>query len=276
MSKNVTLGWGTPFTYSRLVYAGPLKYLYVLPGLSGIFTPLCKKNAIFKKEVDNCVEPSMYVIIVGGGRTGSALAQRLSERGHNVVVIERDERRAHELAGRLNALVIHGNGAELDVLKDAGLKKADALVALTDADEVNLMACEIAKKQGVPLVIARVNDDAHAEMFESIGIDVAISVPTTLSMLFEKVLLGGSGVYGLLSIGGGKGEVIEVKVGPTSKAAGKSLSELKLKDVVVATISRGDELIIPKGDTVIQPGDLVALVGYRQAIIKAAKFFKGD
>jgi len=218
----------------------------------------------------------MYVIIVGGGRTGSALAQRLSERGHNVVVIERDERRAHELAGRLNALVIHGNGAELDVLKDAGLKKADALVALTDADEVNLMACEIAKKQGVPLVIARVNDDAHAEMFESIGIDVAISVPTTLSMLFEKVLLGGSGVYGLLSIGGGKGEVIEVKVGPTSKAAGKSLSELKLKDVVVATISRGDELIIPKGDTVIQPGDLVALVGYRQAIIKAAKFFKGD
>ncbi|MEM1689500.1 MAG: FAD-dependent oxidoreductase [Candidatus Hadarchaeales archaeon] len=218
----------------------------------------------------------MYIIIVGGGRTGSALAQRLSERGHNVVIIEKDEKRAHELASRLNTLVIHGNGAELKVLKDAGLEKADALVALTDADEVNLMACEIAKKQGVPTVIARVNDDAHAQMFESIGIDVAVSIPTTLSMLFEKVLLGGAGVYGLLSVGGGKGEVIEVKVGPNSKAVGKTLSELKLKDVVVATISRGDELIIPKGDTTIQPGDLVTIIGYKSAATKIARFLKGD
>jgi trk system potassium uptake protein TrkA len=218
----------------------------------------------------------MYVIIVGGGRTGSSLAERLSSRGHNVVVVEKDERRAHEIASKLNVLVINGSGAELDVLKDAGVDKADALLALTDADEVNLMACEIARKQGVPRVIARVNDDAHAKMFESLGVDTAVSIPTTLSLLFEKILLGGAGVYGLLSIGGGKGEVVEVKVGPNSKAAGKKLSELKPRDVVIAAIVREDELIIPKGDTVIQAGDYVAMVGYPQAVSKLAKFFRGD
>jgi trk system potassium uptake protein TrkA len=216
----------------------------------------------------------MYIVIVGGGRIGSKLAERLNERGHNVVIVEKDEKRAHELAAELDVLVIHGSGAELDVLKDAGIEKADVLIALTEADEVNLMACELAKKLGVPKVVARVNDDEHARMFEEMGVDIAISLASAAVMLFEKAVTG-TGVYGLLGIGGGKGEVVEVTVGPKSKAVGKALKDLNVRGCTFAMISRGDELIPPKGDTVIEVGDLVTVVGKPKDVLKVSKLLRG-
>ncbi|MDI6884121.1 MAG: NAD-binding protein [Hadesarchaea archaeon] len=218
----------------------------------------------------------MYLVLVGGGQTGSKLAKRLADRGHNVVIIEKDEKRAHELAAELDVLVIHGSGADLDVLKDAGIEKADVLLALTQADEVNLMACELAKKLGVTRVIARVNDEKHARMFEEMGVDIAISLPSAAVMLFEKAVTG-SGVYGLLGIGGGKGEVVEVTVGPKSKAVGKEIKNINVsKGCTLAMITRGDELIPPRGDTVIQAGDLVTVVGEPDAVLKVTKFLRGS
>ncbi|MDI6642751.1 MAG: NAD-binding protein [Candidatus Hodarchaeaceae archaeon] len=218
----------------------------------------------------------MYLVLVGGGQTGSKLAKRLADRGHNVVIIEKDEKRAHELAAELDVLVIHGSGADLDVLKDAGIEKADVLLALTQADEVNLMACELAKKLGVTRVIARVNDEKYARMFEEMGVDIAISLPSAAVMLFEKAVTG-SGVYGLLGIGGGKGEVVEVTVGPKSKAVGKEIKDINVsKGCTLAMITRGDELIPPRGDTVIQAGDLVTVVGKPDAVLKVTKFLRGS
>lgn len=218
----------------------------------------------------------MYLVIVGGGQTGSKLAKRLADRGHNIVVIEKDEKRAHELAAELDVLVIHGSGSEVDVLKDAGIGKADSLLALTQADEVNLMSCELAKKLGVPRVIARVNDEQHARMFEEMGVDIAISLPSAAVMLFEKAVTG-SGVYGLLGIGGGKGEVVEVTVGPKSKSVGKEIKNINIsKGCTLAMITRGDELIPPRGDTAIQAGDLVTVVGKPDAVLKVTKYLRGS
>ncbi len=217
----------------------------------------------------------MYLILVGGGQIGSKLAKRLSDRGHNIVIIEKDEKRAHELAAALDVLVIHGSGADIDVLKDAGVDKADVLLALTQADEVNLMACELAKKMGVKKVVTRVNDEKHARMFEEMGVDIAITLPSAAVMLFEKAITG-AGVYGLLGIGGGKGEVVEVTVAPKSKAVGKEIKNVDIpKSCTLAMITRGDELIPPRGDTVIQAGDLVTVVGKPDAVLKVTKFLRG-
>lgn len=218
----------------------------------------------------------MYLVLVGGGQTGSKLAKRLADRGHNIVIIEKDEKRAHELAAALDVLVIHGSGADIDVLKDAGIDKADALLALTQADEVNLMACELAKKLGVPKVISRVNDEKHARMFEEMGVDIAISLPSAAVMLFEKAVTG-AGVYGLLGIGGGKGEVVEVTVGVNSKAVGKAIKDMNIsKGCTLAMITRGDELTPPRGETVIQAGDLVTVVGKPDAVLKVSRYLRGD
>ena len=218
----------------------------------------------------------MYVVVVGGGQIGSLLARRLSEHGHDVAVVEKDERKAHQLAAELDVLVIHGSGADVGCLKDAGVEKADVLVALTPADEVNLMACELAKKLGVPRVVARVNDEKHTKLFEELGIDVAIGLVGAAVMLFEKAV-GSPGMYGLLGIGRGKGEVVEVTVGTSSKAIGNKLKDLSIpKGCTLAMICRGDELIPPRGDTELLAGDLVTIVGKPDAIIKTAKYLRGE
>ena len=217
----------------------------------------------------------MYVVIVGGGQTGSRLAKRLADRGNNVVVVEKDEKRAHELAAELDVLAIAGNGADIDVLKDAGVDKADVLVALTQADEVNLMACELAKKMGVSRVISRVNDEKHVKMFEELGVDVAIGIISAAVMLFEKAV-SGPGVSGLLGIGGGKGEVVEVTVKANSKAVGKKIKDIRVpKGVTLAMITRGDELIPPRGETEIWAGDLVTVVGKSGDVLKVTRFMRG-
>ena len=216
-----------------------------------------------------------YVVIVGGGQTGSKLAERLIDLGDNVVVVEKEEKRAHELAAKLDALVIHGSGTDIKALKDAGVEKADMLFALTQADEINFMACEVAKRMGVRRVIARVNDEGNAKMFEELGVSAAISLPSAAVMLFEKVAKG-PGVHGLLGIGRGKGEVVELIVGTNSKAVGRALSELKLpRGCVLAMVTRGDELIVPHGDTVLLAGDLVTLVGKSDAVMKCSKYLHG-
>jgi trk system potassium uptake protein TrkA len=216
------------------------------------------------------------MVIVGGGQTGSKLAKRLSDRGHNIAVIEKDEKRVHELAAELDVLVIHGNGADIDVLKDSGVDRADVLIALTQFDEVNLMACELGKKMGVRRVIARVNEEKHAKMFEELGVDIAVSLVSAAVMLFEKAVTG-SGVYGLLGIGGGKGEVVEVTVGTSSKAVGKFIKNINIsKGCTLAIITRGDEFIPPRGDTQIQAGDLVTVVGKPNAVLKVTRYLRGD
>lgn len=203
------------------------------------------------------------------------LAGRLSKRNHEPVVIEEDERRAHEIAAELDSLVIHGSGSDIDVLEDAGAEKADALVAVAGSDEINFMACKLAKELGIPRVVTRVNEDKHASMFEDLGADAAISFVNAAVTLYEKAVTG-PGMYGLLTLGGGEAEVVEVSVVKESEAVGRTIRELNLPDLcTVAMITRRGELIPPRGGTEFQEEDKAILVGRSDDVMSVAKLFRG-
>lgn len=217
----------------------------------------------------------IYIIIVGGGRTGFQLAERLIKRGHEAVIVEADERRAHKLAAELDTLVIHGSGTDLDVLKDAGSEKADVLVAVAQADEVNFMACKLAKELGIPRVVSRINEEKHASMFEDLGVDAAISFVSAAVTLYEKAATG-PGMYGLLGVGGGKGEVVEVTVGENSGVIGETIRELDIPETCsLAMITRGDQLIPARGDTEINSNDRIIIVGKYEDVIEIARLLRG-
>lgn len=217
----------------------------------------------------------MYVIIIGGGRTGASLATRLLKRDHEPVIVEKDEQRAHELAAELDALVIHGSGSDLDVLKDAGAERADAMAAVAAADEVNFMACKLGKELGIDRVVSRVNDPKHASMFEDLGVDAAISFVDAAAALYEKAVTG-PGMYGLMGFGGGEAEVVEVSVVEESQAVDKTIRELTLPRLcTVAMITRRGELIPPRGDTEFKAGDQVILAGKSDKVMPVAKLFRG-
>ncbi len=215
----------------------------------------------------------MEVIIVGGGRTGRGLSERLLKADHRVTIIEEDEEKAQEISNEFDVLVIMGSGSDMDVLEDAGAEEADVLAALTGSDEVNFMACKLAREAGVDRVITRVNDSNRAEMFEDVGADVTINPIDATIGLFEKAITG-PGVYGMLSLGGSNADVIEVSVSGESEAVGMSIEELDLPELcTIAVINRGDELISPRGETVFQEDDRVIIAGEPEGIATAGELF---
>lgn len=217
----------------------------------------------------------LYIVIVGGGQTGYRLANRLAKRNHETAIVEADERRAHELAAELDSLVIHGTATDIDVLKDAGGEKADALVAVTASDEANFMAVKLAKELGIPRVVSRVNEEKLASAFEDLGADAAISLVDAAVTLYEKAITG-PGMYGLLTLGGGEVEVVEVSVVEESGAIGETIKDLNLPDLcTVAMVTRKGELIPPRGDTEFEEGDRAVLVGKSEDVMSVARLFRG-
>jgi trk system potassium uptake protein TrkA len=211
----------------------------------------------------------MYVIIVGGGKTGSQLARMLYDQGHQVKVIDSRpevlELLRHELG---EGSVVQGDVSSPSALEAAGIARAQVLAAVTSEDEANLVVTTLGRFEfNVPRTIARVNNPENAWMFTAdMGVDVALNQADILSKLVaEEMSLGD--MMTLLKLRKGQFSVVEEKVHPTSVAAGKALADLRVPDqcVVAAVIRKGD-LIIPHNDLVLQPSDeVLAIVHASQA-----------
>jgi trk system potassium uptake protein TrkA len=206
----------------------------------------------------------MFVIIVGGGKTGSQLAAILVNGGHQVKVIEDRDTVLVRLHEELPAeMVVSGDGSAPAVLEAAGVKQADVLAAVTGEDEANLVISTLARFEfNVPRVIARVNNPKNAWLFTGeMGVDVALNQADILAQLIaEEMSLGD--MMTLLKLRKGEYSVVEEKVHPSSIAAGRQLGELRIpNECVIAAIIRKGRLIIPHGDTTLQAADeLVAVV----------------
>ncbi len=216
----------------------------------------------------------MRTVIIGAGEVGFSTTRMLSHEGHDVVLIELSEALVERATEQLDALVIQGNGASPRVLKEAGIKRSDLLIAATSSDEVNIIACLAAKAQGVARTVARIHDPDYydpEETFarEMLGIDFAIHTEQMASEAIKDALLV-PGAINVDSFAGDSIEVAEVILGEGSPAVGRALKDVRLPEgsLVVGVLRRG-EALVPRGQTVLERRDHVLLISERQRISEA-------
>lgn len=217
----------------------------------------------------------MYIIIVGCGRVGAQVATLLSGEGHNVVVIDKNPLAFKRLESSFNGVTLVGNGYELDVLKEAGIEKADALCSLTNGDNTNIMASQVAKKIfKVSRVIARVYDSARAHIYESLGLEILSGTVLFASMIRDKLM---DKRLSSFIIETGNLGIIELEVG--GSVVGKTVADVGIpNEFLVMTVLKncdrhGQDILIPLPDTRLEKGDVVYGIVRTESIKKVKEMF---
>lgn len=203
----------------------------------------------------------MYIIVVGGGKVGFYLTSVLKEEGHEVLLVEKDLGRYMALQTKLDELVFYGDGSEVHTLEAAGASRADVVVAVTGRDEDNLVICQVAKKRfAVPRVIARVSNPRNEGAFRTLGIESTISGTRILySLLVQEVDVGE--LIPLLPLHRGNMVIVQLRLKEDSQANGKFIKDLHLpQESILVSILRGEEIIIPRGDTRLAADDAIIAV----------------
>lgn len=216
---------------------------------------------------------TMNVLIAGGGRVGTYLASLLLAEGHTVKVIESRIEENPSLAADLPAEVwVSGNCTDPNTLEIAGIRQAQVVAAVTGADETNLVVTSLARFEfGVPRIIARVNHPKNAWLFTpAMGVDIVLNQADLMAHLVaEEMSLGD--MLTLLKLRRGQYALVEEKVHPTAAAAHQAVRDLDLPvECVLTAVMRKGELIIPRGDTVLQPADEVLAVVHTSQASKLA------
>ncbi|HUP16710.1 MAG TPA: Trk system potassium transporter TrkA [Acidimicrobiia bacterium] len=203
-------------------------------------------------------ERILKILIVGAGAVGSYLAERLSSEGLEVVLIENDEHVAAGLQERLDAMVIAGNGSSAAVLSKAGAARADLLIAVSNSDGANIIACHTARQLGTRRTVARIEDPGLREGVDALGVDVVIDPGATAAAELVS-LVHRSGVSELIGFAEGKLMLVGGTVKATSELVGKAVSQVHLREAhwgwVLAAVVRHGLTIIAHEDTVVEPGD---------------------
>lgn len=220
----------------------------------------------------------MNIIIVGCGKVGQTLAERLSrEEGHNITVVDTKSSIIRELTGALDVIGVEGSGASLETLLEAGVKDADILIAVTNSDEVNLLTCFIANKSGDCGTIARVRKPEYGRELilfkEDLGLAMIINPEQAAAAEIARALRFPSAIQ-IDTFAKGRVEILKFRVSDDSILSGLSLAELRPKlgcNVLVCGVERGDEVFIPGGDFVIRSGDRLSFVS---EIKSGTAFFK--
>ena len=214
---------------------------------------------IFGKDV----EKGDRFIIVGGGNIGLNVAKKLEQNKQNKVhckLLELDRKKAENAADSLERTVIlHGDGLNLNLLEEANVSQANALLALTDDDKTNLLTCTRAKNSGCNFVLSLVNDSSLNSLLKPMGIDAYINPrSTTVSSILRHIRHGR--IRAVYTIGNAEAELIEAQVLGTSSLAGKILKDIDWPEgVLVGAIMKGNEINIAKSNTILEEGDIITV-----------------
>jgi len=215
------------------------------------------------------------VMIMGGGKTGFYLAKRLSDYGASVKIVEKDKGRCFYLSTHLNdVMVLNGDATDLQLLEEENFEGMDAVVTCTGFDEDNLLLALSAKQHGIEDVIAKVSRRNYAEIISAMGIDMALNPIDIVTSIILRLVQGNKKVLSSQLIQG-QAEIMEVYATPHMDILGVPLKDLNLPlSVIIAAIHRGNEVIIPNGDTVIEEDDRLLMLSLISDIASTEKLLK--
>lgn len=223
----------------------------------------------------------MKVAVIGAGDVGAYLCRRLLEEGNDVTLIESDPLLAQQLDEEINAAVRIGNGASAELLHGIHVESLDFFFAMTQNDQVNILACSIAKRMGAKQVVARIHDNTYADYsylnYQSqFGIDLLVN-PEALAAGEIAKHLRNPGRVAVENFGRGEIEVQQMRVSQDSVHVDKSLQEIRLPDGLrIAYLTREGQTIIPTRETIITAYAMITLVGNPQKINDAREVFKPE
>jgi len=202
----------------------------------------------------------MNIIIVGGGNVGYNLAERLSSSNY-VTLIEKDPDIGRRLAGKINILVMQGDGCDTNILKQAGINKAEIVAAVTGSDVDNLVVCQIAKDIfHVKRTVAKVNDPKNEKIFYQLGVDVAIGSTAIIAKVIEDEV-SWDDFINLFTFKRGNLSIVRVDLPETSPVLNAAVGNIKLpEDSVLVAIIRNGEIMIPRNNSVLKEKDEVIAI----------------
>ena len=211
-------------------------------------------------------------MIIGAGEIGMPIIHYLSERGHLLTVIEMDEKRCKEIADHADAAIFQGSGTDPEIWKSIEADKMDALLALTNDDEVNMQVCTIAKKNfGIPFVIARVHEPQNVVKMKESGGDIVICPAQETQRMFLNALesLTAETLY---EHAASDFKIIMVTIPPNGSAIGKTKDQLAISEnCKIASVFRSDTLIFPMESFMFKGEDKVLLLGLLEPVEKTAE-----
>jgi trk system potassium uptake protein TrkA len=237
-----------------------------------IYTPIKKwETSNLLELLDLTVKPAKKIMLLGGGRIGYYISSAMEQKA-DMKIIEKDVDRCKYLSKTLKkTLVLHGDGADQKLLMEENIRDMDVFVAISNNDELNIMASLLAKKLGVKKTIAIVNRTDYISIANNLGLEAVLSPRLITASSILRYVRGGD-ILSLTTIAEGNAEVIEARVGITSQFFGQSLMDIKLpKASLIGTIIRNDEIIIPSGADVIRADDKLIIFTLRESIKEVEK-----
>ena len=215
------------------------------------------------------------IMIIGGGKTGYYLAQKLSDFGATVKLVEKNIDRCRYLSTRLaNVMVLHSDGTDIDFLEEENLDEMDAFVTATGYDEENLLLSLSAKQHGIDDVIAKVSHENYMGLVEKMGVDMVLNPLDISASNILRYIQGSKKILASFLIQG-QAQIMEVVANSKMNLIGVPLKDLELpKEILFAAIRRGDKVIIPNGDTTIELNDKLTIFTLLSGLGKVEKLMK--
>ena len=224
----------------------------------------------------------LKIIIVGVGKIGQTLVKLLTKEGHNIVIIDKNEKVASEIANAYDCMGVVGNAASHSVLDDAGVMDADIFISMTASDEFNLLCCTIAKQYNEDLAtIARVRSPEFAEdsayLRETLGMAMIVNPEYETARETARILFLPTALS-INTFAHGQAELIRIKIPENNMLAGKTLGELSRNitdGLIIVGVEHEDDVFIPNGSSRIEAGDIISFVSTRKktiAFLKAIGF----